>query len=114
MPTTYREPINPHSSPTVQKIKLQLTITYSTSGLVRYIDENNCPKIIEFYGKKWEKELDTSGENANNFKVFVNNSFLRINECLTLTSIVDDIVQCRQEFLISGKDLFEGWFSLEN
>ena len=60
------------------KVELILEVNFETFGQVRFKDENGRPRIIEFKGSKWVKELYFRELGDVSFNVFVNNQYLHL------------------------------------
>jgi hypothetical protein len=94
------------------KVELILEVNFETFGQVRYKDENGRPRIIEFKGSKWVKELYFRELGEISFNVFINNQYLQNGRSLTLIKKIDNEIIEQAEFQLSGDKLFEGWFRL--
>ena len=97
---------------TLENLEYGISITFSTHCLVKFEDENNCPKIKEFHGRSWSfKKLVLPGS-ANRLQVFVNNYRQLKGETLILSKKIGDTITEKIIQIDSGK-LYEGWFELE-
>ncbi|MCX6331832.1 MAG: hypothetical protein NTZ82_04265 [Bacteroidetes bacterium] len=94
------------------KVELILEVNFETFGQVRFKDENGRPRIIEFKGSKWMKELFFRELGEVSFSVFINNQYLQMGRILTLIKKIDNEIIEQAEFQLSGDKLFEGWFKL--
>ncbi len=94
------------------KVELILEVNFETFGQVQYKDENSRPRINEFKGSKWVKELYYRELGEISFSVFINNQYLLKGRSLTLINKIDNEIIEQAEFQLSGDKLFEGWFKL--
>jgi hypothetical protein len=94
------------------KVELILEVNFETFGQVRFKDENGRPRIIEFKGSKWGKELYFRELGDVSFNVFINNQYLQKGRSLNLIKKIDNEIIEQAEFQLSGDKLFEGWFKL--
>ena len=94
------------------KVELILEVNFETFGQVRYKDENGRPRIIEFKGSKWVKELYFRELGEISFNVFINNQYLQNGRSLTLIKKIDNEIIEQAEFHLCGYKLYEGWFKL--
>ena len=94
------------------KVELIVDISFETFGQVQYTDENGRPRIKEFVGNRWLKEIFLKQTREIKFSVFVSNQFLQKGKYVTLIKKIDDEVVDKKEFQLSGDKLFEGWFKL--
>jgi len=94
------------------KVELIVEISFETFGQVQYTDENGRPRIKEFVGNRWLKEIFLKQTREIKFSVFISNQFLQKGKYVTLIKKIDDEVIDKKEFQLSGDKLFEGWFKL--
>ena len=94
------------------KVELIVDISFETFGQVQYTDENGRPRIKEFVGNRWLKEIFLKQTREIKFSVFISNQFLQKGKYVTLIKKIDDEVIDKKEFQLSGDKLFEGWFKL--
>jgi len=94
------------------KVELIVEISFETFGQVQYTDENGRPRIKEFVGNRWLKEIFLKQTREIKFSVFISNQFLQKGKYVTLIKKIDDEVVDKKEFQLSGDKLFEGWFKL--
>ena len=94
------------------KVELIVEISFETFGQVQYTDENGRPRIKEFVGYRWLKEIFLKQTREIKFSVFISNQFLQKGKYVTLIKKIDDEVIDKKEFQLSGDKLFEGWFKL--
>ena len=94
------------------KVELILEVSFETFGQVRFKDENGRPRIIEFKGSKWVKELYFRELRDVGFSVFINNQYLKKEKFIKLIKKIDDKIVHQIEYQLSGNKLFEGWFKL--
>jgi len=94
------------------KVELILELNFETFGQVQYTDENGRPRIKEFVGNRWLKEIFLKQTREIKFSVFISNQFLQKGKYVTLIKKIDDEVIDKKEFQLSGDKLFEGWFKL--
>jgi len=94
------------------KVELILEVNFETFGQVRFKDENGRPRIIEFKGSKWVKELYFRELGEISFNVFINNQYLQNGRSLTLIKKIDNEIIEQAEFHLCGYKLYEGWFKL--
>jgi hypothetical protein len=94
------------------KVELIVDISFETFGQVQYTDENGRPRIKEFVGNRWLKEIFLKQTREIKFSVFISNQFLQKGKYVTLIKKIDDEVVDKKEFQLSGDKLFEGWFKL--
>ena len=94
------------------KVELIVEISFETFGQVQYTDENGRPRIKEFVGNRWLKEIFLKQTREIKFSVFISNQFLQKGKYVTLIKKIDDEVIDKKVFQLSGDKLFEGWFKL--
>ncbi len=94
------------------KVELSISISFETYIQVSFLDEDRRPRIKEFYGKEWSKELIVKEGQNIRFSVFINNQHLKLNERLILIKKINGEISEQKEFLIKGENQFEGWFQL--
>ena len=94
------------------KVELIVEISFETFGQVQYTDENGRPRIKEFVGNRWLKEIFLKQTREIKFSVFISNQFLQKGKYVTLIKKIDDEVVDQKEFQLPGDKLFEGWFKL--
>ncbi len=94
------------------KVELIVEISFETFGQVQYTDENGRPRIKEFVGNRWLKEIFLKQTREIKFSVFISNQFLQKGRYVTLIKKIDDEVIDKKVFQLSGDKLFEGWFKL--
>ena len=94
------------------KVELIVEISFETFGQVQYTDENGRPRIKEFVGNRWLKEIFLKQTREIKFSVFISNQFLQKGKYVTLIKKIDNEVIDKKEFQLSGDKLFEGWFKL--
>ena len=94
------------------KVELILEVNFETFGQVRFKDENGRPRIIEFKGSKWVKELYFRELGEVSFSVFINNQYLQKGRSLILIKKIDNEIIEQAEFHLCGYKLYEGWFKL--
>ena len=94
------------------KVELILEVNFETFGQVKYKDENGRPRIIEFKGSKWFKELYFRELGEVSFSVFINNQYLLNGRSLILIKKIDNEIIEQAEFHLCGYKLYEGWFKL--
>ena len=94
------------------KVEFILEVNFETFGQVQYKDENGRPRIIEFKGSKWFKELFFRELGEVGFSVFINNQYLQKGRSLILIKKIDNEIIEQAEFHLCGYKLYEGWFKL--
>jgi hypothetical protein len=94
------------------KVELIVEISFETFGQVQYTDENGRPRIKEFVGSRWVKEIFLKQTREIKFSVFVSNQFLQKGKYVTLIKKIDNEVVDKKDFQLTGDKLFEGWFKL--
>jgi len=87
------------------KVELIVEISFETFGQVQYTDENGRPRIKEFVGNRWLKEIFLKQTREIKFSVFISNQFLQKGKYVTLIKKIDDEVIDKKEFQLSGDKL---------
>jgi hypothetical protein len=88
-------------------------ISFKTNGQIRYHDEMDIPRIVEFEGISWTKTLLQSNMNKTSFSVFINNMYLKKDQVATLIKKVNGEVVSQKSFAIIGEKFYDGWFKLD-
>jgi hypothetical protein len=88
-------------------------ISFNTNGQIRYQDEMERPRIVEFEGNSWTKTFFQSNLNKTSFSVFINNMYLKKDQVATLIKKVNGEVVSQKSFAILGEKVYDGWFKLD-
>jgi len=88
-------------------------ISFKTNGQIRYQDEMERPRIVEFEGNSWTKTFFQSNLNKSSFSVFINNMYLKKDQVATLIKKVNGEVVSQKSFAILGEKVYDGWFKLD-
>jgi hypothetical protein len=97
----------------LDEVCYSVQISFETNGQIRYLDENQRPRIVEFIGNSWTKSLFQFGTCNTTISVFINNINLKKDQVLTLTKKIKGEVVAQKSFAVLGENTFEGWFKLE-
>lgn len=97
----------------MDEVCYSIQISFETNGQIRYLDENERPRIVEFVGNSWTKLLYQSGTYKTAMSVFINNVNLKKDQVLTLTKKIKGEIVAQKSFAVLGENAFEGWFKLE-
>jgi hypothetical protein len=100
-----------HSLPSLELLEYSVSVSFPTSGLVKFQDENNNPKIREFTGKSWSWSKFVRQCSENVIRVFINNYHLLKGQTLVLRKKIGDRIT-EKKIEITGGAPFEGWFEL--
>ena len=52
----------------LDEVSYSIQISFDTNGQIRYLDENERPRIVEFVGNSWSKSLLQSSSNKTSAK----------------------------------------------
>ena len=94
-------------------ISYSIQISFYTNGQIRYLNENERPKIVEFNGNSWSINFLQFKKNKTSLSVFLNNTSLKKDQVVTLTMQINDEIISQKSFNILGENPFEGWFKLD-
>jgi len=96
------------------KIEISYTIqlSFNTNGQVRYLDENERPRIVEFNGSSWSISFLQYEKNKKSISIFINNILLKKDQIVTLTMKINGDIISQKSFNIEGENTYEGWFKL--
>lgn len=97
----------------IDEVCYSIQISFDTNGQIRYLDENERPRIVEFVGNSWSKSLLQSSTNKTSISIFLNNTYYKKDEVVTLTKKLNGDILDQRTFFISGENTFEGWFKLD-
>ena len=95
------------------EITYSIQISYYTNGQIRYLNENERPKIVEFNGNSWSINFLQFKKNKTSLSVFLNNTSLKKDQVVTLTMQINGEIISQKSFNILGENAFEGWFKLD-
>jgi hypothetical protein len=93
-------------------ITYSIQISFYTNGQIRYLDENERPKIIEFNGNSWSINFLQYKKNKTSLSTFLNNTSLKKDQVVTLTMQINGEIISQKSFNILGENAYEGWFKL--
>jgi hypothetical protein len=97
----------------LDEVCYSVQISFKTNGQIRYHDEMERPRIVEFEGNSWTKILFQSNLNKTSFSVFINNINLKKDQVATLIKKVNGEVVSQKSFAIIGEKFYDGWFKLD-
>ena len=97
----------------LDEVCYSVQISFKTNGQIRYHDEMDRPRIIEFEGNSWTKTLFQSNMDKTSFSVFINNMYLKKEQVATLIKKVNGEVVSQKSFAILGEKVHDGWFKLD-
>lgn len=97
----------------MDEVCYSVQISFETNGQVRYLDENERPRIVEFIGNGWTKSLYKSGDYKTAISVFINNINFKKDQVLTIIKKINSQVVAQKSFAVLGENAFEGWFKLD-
>ena len=97
--------------PTIE-VELLVEVSFDTFVQVCYSDENGRYRIKEFTGVRWTKKIMLPEIREIEFKVFVNNSFLKKDQWVLLRKTVNSDEVTQVKFYLDNSSLYEGWFRL--
>ena len=79
---------------------------------MRYLDENERPRIVEFNGSSWSISFLQYEKNKKSISIFINNILLKKDQIVTLTMKINGDIISQKSFNIEGENTYEGWFKL--
>jgi hypothetical protein len=94
------------------EISYAIQLSFNTNGQVRYLDENERPRIVEFNGSSWSISFLQYEKNKKSMSIFINNTLLKKDQIVTLTMKINGDVISQKSFNIEGENTYEGWFKL--
>ena len=97
----------------IEEISYFVHISYDTNGQVKYLDENERPRIIEFSGNSWSTTFLKKVSNKTSLSIFLYNHFLKNDQVVTLTKKINGEIANNKSFAINGEKNYEGWFKIE-
>lgn len=97
----------------LNEINLAISISFYTSGQVKYTDASGRSKIIEFFGTNWSIDLLLKKGADTSFSVFINNPKKMENQILTLTKKINSKITADKTFEIAILNDYDGWFKLD-
>jgi len=94
---------------------LEADLSFKTVAQVSFRDEYGDTKILRFFDEKWSKEVLSFEENiaSLNFKIFIHSPNLTKPESVKLSISTDGELISSQDFVVSEKNDYAGWFELE-
>ena len=95
------------------EITYSIQISYYTNGQIRYLNENERPKIVEFNGNSWSINFLQYKKNKTSLSTFLNNTSLKKDQVVTLTMQINGEIISQKSFNILGENAYEGWFKLD-
>jgi hypothetical protein len=105
--------INNRQNEPMDEICYSIQISFDTNGQIRYLDENERTRIVEFVGNSWSKSLLQSSSNKTSISIFLYNSYYKKDQVVTLTKKLNGDILDQRTFFVSGENTFEGWFKLD-
>lgn len=93
------------------RLTFSVKLTTSLFFLVKFLDENNNPKIVEVTGNSWSWENQVFGNRQNQISVFIRNTAMGSGTLRITRTISEEITQVEIDFL--GCPFFGRWYSLE-
>jgi hypothetical protein len=94
------------------EISYAIQLSFNTNGQVRYLDENERPRIVEFNGSSWSISFLQYEKNKKSMSIFINNTLLKKDQIVTLTMKINGDIISQKSFNIEGENTYEGWFKL--
>jgi hypothetical protein len=94
------------------EISYAIQLSFNTNGQVRYLDENERPRIVEFNGSSWSISFLQYEKNKKSISIFINNILLKKDQIFTLTMKINGDIISQKSFNIEGENTYEGWFKL--
>jgi hypothetical protein len=94
------------------EISYAIQLSFNTNGQVRYLDENERPRIVEFNGSSWSISFLQYEKNKKSISIFINNILLKKDQIVTLTMKINGDIISQKSFNIEGENTYEGWFKL--
>jgi len=94
------------------EISYAIQLSFNTNGQVRYLDENERPRIVEFNGSSWSISFLQYEKNKKSMSIFINNTLLKKDQFVTLTMKINGDIISQKSFNIEGENTYEGWFKL--
>jgi hypothetical protein len=94
------------------EISYAIQLSFNTNGQVRYLDENEKPRIVEFNGSSWSISFLQYEKNKKSISIFINNILLKKDQIVTLTMKINGDIISQKSFNIEGENTYEGWFKL--
>ena len=94
-------------------ITYSIQISFYTNGQIRYLNENERPKIVEFSGTSWSINFLQYKKNKTSLSAFLNNTSLKKDQVVTLTMQINGEIISQKSFNIIGENAYEGWFKLD-
>jgi hypothetical protein len=97
----------------VEEISYYVQVSYDTNGQVKYLDENERPRITEFIGNSWSITFLKKLSTKTSLSIFLYNHYFKKDQVVTLTKKVNGEVVNNKSFAIIGENNYEGWFKIE-
>jgi len=97
----------------VEEVSYSVQISYDTNGQVKYLDENERPRIIEFIGNNWTKTFLKKVSKKTSLSIFLYNHHYKRDQVVTLNIKINGDIMNSKSFSVNGDNSFEGWFKIE-
>ena len=97
----------------VEEVSYFVQISYDTNGQVKYLDENERPRIIEFIGNNWTKTFLKKVSKKTSISIFLYNYHYKKDQVVTLTIKVNGEIVNNKSFPVNGDNSFDGWFKID-
>jgi len=97
----------------IEEVCYSVQISYDTNGQIKYLDENERPRIIEFIGNNWSKTFLKKVSKKTSLSIFLYNHHYKKDQVVTLTIKINGDIVNYKSFPINGDNSFEGWFKIE-
>lgn len=96
----------------IEEVCYSIQISYDTNGQIKYLDENERPRIIEFIGNNWTKTFLKKVSKKTSLSIFLYNQHFIKDQVVTLNIKINGDIVNSKSFPISGDNSFEGWFKI--
>jgi len=97
----------------VEEVFYSVQISYDTNGQIKYLDENERPRIIEFIGNNWTKTFLKKVSKKTSLSIFLYNHHYKRDQVVTLNIKINGDIMNSKSFSVNGDNSFEGWFKIE-
>jgi hypothetical protein len=97
----------------VEEISFYVQVSYETNGQVKYLDENERPRITEFIGNSWTITFLKKVSRKTSLSIFLYNHKFKKDQVVSLTKKINGEIVNIKSFAIIGENNYEGWFKIE-